>query len=202
VTERARGVGLRIGTAFDDHLTLTTACREVLAEPILRAAEGIVRALGAGGAVLACGNGGSAAHAQHLVAELVGRFERPRPGWRAVALVADPAVLTSISNDFGYEQVFARQVEALARPRDVLVAISTSGRSANVLAAVCAARAVGCTVIGLTGAAPNPIVDVSDVAVAVPSTDVARVQELHTLLLHAMTGAVEELASSPRAERT
>src|SRR6266581_1269647 len=122
-----------------------------LSGKIVDVAEHIIATLQHGGKVMTCGNGGSAADAQHFVAELVGRFRRQRPGWSAIALTVDPSVLTSLSNDYSFEQVFTRQVQALGRPGDVLVAISTSGSSKNVLAAVDVASALGILTVGLTG---------------------------------------------------
>lgn len=162
-----------------------------LAPQVARAVELLRRAAAAGRLVLACGNGGSASAAQHFVAELVGRYRRERAPFAAVALAADVATLTAVANDSGYERVFARQVEALARPGDVLVALSTSGASPNVLAAARAARDRGCSVIALTGSA-GPLLALADVALAAPTDVVARAQEVHALCLHAMARALEE----------
>src|SRR5881227_331102 len=122
-----------------------------LVPDIVTVAEHIINTLHNGGKVLTCGNGGSAADAQHFAAELVGRYRRERPGWSAIALTVDPSVLTSLCNDYGFEQIFARQVQALGRPGDILVAFSTSGRSKNVLAAVEVANALQMSSVGLTG---------------------------------------------------
>src|SRR5712692_10639713 len=124
---------------------------DCLAPDIVTVAEHIISILEAGGNILICGNGGSAADSQHFAAELVGRFRRERPGWSAIALTVDTSVMTSLSNDYGFEQVFARQVQALGRPGDILVAISTSGHSANVLAAVQVASGLDVRTVGLTG---------------------------------------------------
>src|SRR6059058_4010889 len=128
-----------------------------LAPNIVTVAEHIINTLRNGDKVLTCGNGGSAADAQHFAAELVGRYRRERPGWSAIALTVDPSVLTSLCNDYGFEQVFARQVQALGRPGDILVAISTSGRSKNVLAAVEVANALQMSSVGLTGEGASPL---------------------------------------------
>lgn len=167
---------------------------------VAAAGELLAATLAAGGKVLLCGNGGSAADAQHIAAELVGRFVAERRGLPAIALTTDTSALTAIGNDYGYEQVFARQVEALARPGDVLVAITTSGRSKNVVAAVTAARALGVKIVGLTGAAGRAFIDACDAGVAVPSRDTARIQECHIAIGHAWCERVDA-GFAPRAVR-
>lgn len=156
----------------------------------------LVATLRQGGKVLLCGNGGSAADAQHIAAELVGRFVRARPGLAAIALTTDTSALTAIANDFGYEQVFARQVQALGRSGDVLVAISTSGNSANVIAAVTQAQAEGMKVVGLLGGDGGALADRVDQALIVPSRETARVQECHILIGHIWCQMVDEAAVS------
>ena len=151
---------------------------------ILEAFALLARALAAGHKVLVCGNGGSAADAQHFVAELVGRFVREREAWPAIALTTDSSILTAVGNDYGFERLFARQVEAHGTHGDVLVGISTSGRSANVRAAVEAARARGLQTIALTGCDGGDIGPLVDVHVNVPSRVTARVQEVHMTILH------------------
>jgi phosphoheptose isomerase len=153
-------------------------------DAIVRAAEVLRAALAAGHKVLLCGNGGSAADAQHLAAELVGRYVIERKGLPAIALTTDTSALTAIGNDYGYEHVFSRQVEALGRPGDVLIAITTSGRSKNVIAAAAAARALGMKVVALTGAAGRGFVDNCDAGVAVPAGETARIQECHIAIGH------------------
>lgn len=134
--------------------------------------------------VLLCGNGGSASDAQHIAAEFVGRFEGERRAWPAIALTTDTSALTALANDYGYERIFARQVEALATPGDLLVCISTSGNSENVLAAAMTARQRGCRTIGLTGANGKRLASLCDVTVLVPSTRTARIQEAHIAIGH------------------
>jgi D-sedoheptulose 7-phosphate isomerase len=146
----------------------------------------------AGGRLLACGNGGSAAQAQHLTGELVGRFRYDRPPLSAIALHADTSATTAIGNDYGDEEVYARQVHAHGRVGDVLVALSTSGSSRNVLAAAKAAHEVGMSVFALTGPAPNPLASLCDSAVAVPATDVATIQEVHLIVVHAMCAVIDD----------
>ena len=161
------------------------------AGPVLDAAAAIGGALRAGGKLLLFGNGGSAADAQHVAAELVGRFERERPALAAVALTTDTSVLTSIGNDYGSDRVFARQIEALGRPGDVALAISTSGGSANVLAALEVARAAGLQTIALTGRDGGSVGRSAAIHVNVPSASTARVQEVHRTLLHVICDIVE-----------
>jgi len=144
-----------------------------------------------GGRLLAVGNGGSAAHAQHLTSELVGRYRDDRPPLAALALHAETSSVTAIANDYGWEEAMARQVRAHGRSGDVLVAISTSGRSPNVLAAVAAARAGGLTTWGLTGPCPNPLALEVDEAVGVDATETATVQEIHQVLVHLVCEAVD-----------
>lgn len=177
----------QVRAAFAQAAALNAASAAALAPAVARAAERLRTCLAAGGKVLSCGNGGSATDAMHFTAELVGRFERARAGLAAVALTADSAVLTALGNDYGYTEVYARQVEALGRPGDVLVAISTSGQSPNVLAAVHAARTCGMDVIALTGrdgGALTGALGARDIELRVAHSSTARVQEVHILTLH------------------
>jgi D-sedoheptulose 7-phosphate isomerase len=150
-----------------------------------------------GGRLLACGNGGSAADAQHLTAELVGRYRDDRRPFSAIALHAETSSVTAIGNDYGYDDVFRRQVEAHGRAGDVLVAISTSGSSRNVLAAADAARRLDLRVWALTGPAPNPLVSMADDAVAVDAAETATVQEVHGVLVHLLCAAVDRVVLAP-----
>lgn len=151
---------------------------------INQCAREITEALTKGKKLLIFGNGGSASDAQHIAAEFVGRFERERRAWPAVALTTDTSALTAISNDYGYEHVFSRQVEALAQAGDVVVGISTSGNSPNVIAAIMSARKIGCRTIGLTGAKGKRLASLCDAAVLAPSTRTARIQEAHITIGH------------------
>ena len=144
----------------------------------------ICETLKSGKKVLLCGNGGSAADAQHIAAELVGRYEQPRRSFPAISLTTDTSALTAISNDFGYEEVFARQVEALATAGDLLIAISTSGKSTNVISAAERARFMGCKTIGLTGVSGEPLASHCDLAIVVPALRTSRVQEAHIIIGH------------------
>ncbi len=173
--------------AIDTHRRV----REQDLTQVMRAASSIVEALEAGGKVLAFGNGGSAGDAQHLVAELVGRFQKERAGFAAVALTADTSLLTSVANDYGFERVFARQVDALGAAGDVAFGISTSGVSPNVVAALEAARARGLRTIALTGRDGGKAGRVADVHINVPDDCTARVQEVHITLIHAICEIVE-----------
>lgn len=154
----------------------------------------LIQALGAGGTVYICGNGGSAADSQHFAAELSGRFEKERRGYRAVALTTDTSALTAIANDYGFEQVFARQVVALARKGDVLVVISTSGNSENCSLAARAAAEMGVTTVGLLGRDGGALRLLCDHAVVVEADSTARIQEAHGFLIHAICGAIESQA--------
>jgi D-sedoheptulose 7-phosphate isomerase len=147
--------------------------------------------VGTGGRLLVAGNGGSAAEAQHLAAELVGKLRDDRTPLSAIALAAETSSLTAIGNDYGYAEVFARQVRAHGRPGDVLLLLSTSGRSANLLAAACAAREAGVRAWAFTGPAPNPVADACDDALAVPSPDPQVVQEMHLVSVHVLCEYVE-----------
>lgn len=158
--------------------------------------------LGGGGRLLAAGNGGSAAEAQHLTAELVGRFEGERRPLSAIALHADTSSLTAIGNDYAYDAVFARQTEAHGRPGDVLLLLSTSGRSANLVRAAERGRELGLRVWALTGAAPSPLADAADEAVTIASASTSAIQEAHLVAVHALCAAVEQhLAAAPTESR-
>jgi D-sedoheptulose 7-phosphate isomerase len=167
------------------------AADQLLAAALSRAVELCVLSLRAGGTVFFCGNGGSAADSQHLAGELVSRFLYDRPGLRGVALNADTAVLTAIGNDYGYERSLARPLEAQARRGDVLVALSTSGRSPNVLAALHAAAALGVHTIGLTGRDGGAMADLCGLELRVPSDSTPRIQEMHLFLGHLLCQGIE-----------
>jgi D-sedoheptulose 7-phosphate isomerase len=184
----------RIQQQFFDSADLKYQSAEALAKPIAEAVAALIGCITAGGKVLVCGNGGSASDAQHFAAEFVGRFERERPGLAAIALTTDTSILTAVGNDYDFSQVFAKQVQALGAPGDVLIAISTSGNSANVLAAVDAARAKDMTVIALTGRGGGKLrekLNDTDVHVCVPHDRTARIQEVHLLVVHCLCDAVD-----------
>ena len=165
-------------------------------QPALAAAAALVDAFGRGGKLLLFGNGGSAADAQHVAAECVGRFQRERAALPAIALTTDTSILTSLANDYDYNRVFARQVEALGRPGDVAFGISTSGGSRNVLAGLESARALGLQTIALTGNDGGAVGRAAAIHVNVPSTSTARVQEVHRTLLHVICDIVERASSA------
>ena len=161
----------------------------------------LLTALRRDGRIYLCGNGGSAADAQHLAAELVGTYaDRSRQALPAAALTTDTSALTAIGNDLGFEQVFARQVEALVTRRDILVCLSTSGRSPNVLAAAEAARRLGARVLALTGAPGEPLAGMADLAVRVPSRETARIQECHIAIGHILCEAIERAYAPARGK--
>ena len=189
-------VAVRVAAQFSDSAQLKLAAAQALAVPIARAAGRMVEALRDGGKVLACGNGGSAADAQHFAAELVNRFEVDRPPLAAIALTTDSSTLTSIANDFSYDQVFAKQLRALGRKGDVLLAISTSGNSGSVLEAVRAARELDVRVVALTGNGGGKLAALlaaDDIHVCVPHTRTVRIQEVHLLALHCLCDAIDTL---------
>jgi D-sedoheptulose 7-phosphate isomerase len=174
-----------------DHLTALAAAaaaaeRTGAAETVHDWGRQLAVVLDGGGRLLACGNGGSAAEAQHLTGELVGRFRHDRRPYAGIALHADTSAGTAIANDYGLDELYARQVLAHGRPGDVLVALSTSGSSSNVLAAAKAAHDIGVTVWSLTGPAPNPLAAISDDAICVDAPTTATVQEIHLSLVHAL----------------
>ena len=184
----------RVAGHFAESARLKLDAVQALADPVARAGAALAEALRGGGKALACGNGGSAADAQHFAAELVNRFEVERAPLAAVALTTDSSTLTSIANDYDYRQVFSKQVRAIARRGDVLLAISTSGNSANVLEAMAAARELGVRVVAMTGngggrmaAALGP----EDVHLCVPHKRTARIQEVHLLILHCLCDAID-----------
>jgi D-sedoheptulose 7-phosphate isomerase len=184
----------RIQQQFFDSADLKYAAAEVLSKPIADAVSAIVGCITGGGKVLACGNGGSAADAQHFAAEFVGRFERERPGLAAIALTTDTSILTAVANDYDFHQIFAKQVQALGAPGDVLLAITTSGNSANVVAAVEAAHAKEMTVVAMTGhkgGKMRELLGETDVHICVPHDRTARIQEVHLLVLHCLCDAVD-----------
>jgi D-sedoheptulose 7-phosphate isomerase len=186
----------QVESQFADSARLKLDAARLLSEPIARGIELMAGSLRAGGKILACGNGGSAADAQHFAAELVNRFERERPPLAGLALTTDSSTLTSIGNDYGYEQVFEKQLRALGRKGDVLLAISTSGNSANVIAAMRAARELGVQVVALTGNGGGKMAAAlapGDVHVCVPHKRTMRIQEVHLLALHCLCDGIDTL---------
>lgn len=184
----------RIQQHFIDSADLKYQCAQALSKPIAAAVQAVLACVTSGGKVLACGNGGSAADAQHFSAEFVGRFERERPELGAIALTTDSSILTAVANDYAWQHVFAKQVRALGQPGDVLLALSTSGNSANVIAAVEAAHEREMSVVALTGRGGGKIgamLRETDVHVCVPHERTARIQEVHILALHCICDGVD-----------
>lgn len=184
----------RIAAHFSESANLKLSCSESLSRPLARAGELLAESLRAGGKVLACGNGGSAADAQHFAAELVNRFERERAPLAGIALTTDTSTLTSIANDYAYAQVFSKQLRAIGRRGDVLIGISTSGNSANVIEAVGAAHEMGLRVIALSGNGGGKMaaaLGAQDVHICVPHRKTARIQEVHLLALHCLCDAID-----------
>jgi len=195
----------RIEQHFIDSADLKYQAAPVLSKPIALAISAIVASLTSGGKVLACGNGGSAADAQHFSAEFVGRFERERPELAAIALTTDTSILTAVGNDYAFDAVFSRQVRALGQPGDVLLAITTSGNSSNILAAVEAAHARDMVVIGMTGrdgGKMGHLLRETDVHICVPHPRTARIQEVHILALHCICDGVDAVLMGDDQERT
>jgi D-sedoheptulose 7-phosphate isomerase len=182
---------------FRESAAVKVRFAEEYASRIEAVARQMADVLRSGGKLLFFGNGGSAADAQHLAAEFVNRFQVDRMALAAVALTTDSSAITSIANDLGFDQVFSRQVEALGRPGDLVIAISTSGNSANVLRGVQAARRIGCRTVGLTGGSGGALASAVDDAFVVPSTETPRIQETHITLGHALCALVDELLAHP-----
>ena len=180
--------------SLKEHLATIQNLLDSSLPAIEQSGQMICEALAGGRKILLCGNGGSAADAQHIAAELVGCYEKQRRSWPAIALTTDTSALTAVSNDLGYQEVFARQVAGLAQSGDVLIAISTSGKSQNVLRAVEQARELGCKTIALTGATADPLGSLCDVTVAVPSRRTARVQEGHITIGHLWCEMVDHVS--------
>jgi D-sedoheptulose 7-phosphate isomerase len=184
----------RIAKHFTDSAALKVKMKTVLTEPIVAAGQRMAKCLLDDGKILACGNGGSAADCQHFAAELLNRFEMERPGLAAMALTTDSSTMTSIANDYAFEQIFSKQVRALGQPNDVLLAISTSGNSKNVIEAIFAAHERGMAVVALTGRDGGQIaqlLDENDFHICVEHQNTARIQEVHLLTLHCLCDAID-----------
>lgn len=180
-----------INNAIDKHQAAFDSVKNEMTSEIAEAAKAMIDCLKSGHKILLCGNGGSAADAQHIAAELVGRFIKKRKPLPAIALTTDSSALTSIGNDFGFDLIFSRQVEALALEGDLLVAISTSGNSPNVLAALDSAKKIGCRTIALTGASGGGMARQADLCLKVGSTETPRIQEMHILIGHMLCDLID-----------
>ena len=186
----------RIQQQFRDNAALTLEALDTLAVPIAAAVDTLFGALANGNKILVCGNGGSAADAQRFAAQLIGRFERERPGLPAIALTTDTSILTAIGNDYAFEQIFSNQVRALGQAGDVLLAISTSGNSVNVLAAIQEAHEREMIVIALSGKGGGAMSDVlaeTDIHICVSSERTARIQEVHLLTIHCLCDGIDAM---------
>jgi D-sedoheptulose 7-phosphate isomerase len=192
----------RISKQFSDSAQTKLNAAAIMAGPIAEAVQLMAGSLRLGGKIMACGNGGSAADSQHFAAELLNRFEMERAPLAAIALTTDTSTLTSIANDYAYEQVFAKQVSALAKPGDVLLAISTSGNSPNVMAAMAAAHECGVRVVALTGKGGGTMAAAlaqGDIHLCVPADRTARIQEVHLLVLHCLCDGIDALLLGDQA---
>ena len=186
----------RASQHFLDSIAVKQEAEKVLPESVAQAVVAMVDCLRSGGKVMACGNGGSAADAQHFAAELIGRFERERQELAAIALTTDTSILTAVGNDYSYDEVFSKQVRGLGKKGDILLGISTSGNSKNVVKAIEAAKKIGINIIALTGNGGGKIaslLDANDIHLCVPSNRTARIQETHLVLLHGLCDGVDHL---------
>ena len=186
----------RASQHFLDSIAVKQEAEKILPEEVARSIVAMMDCLRAGGKIMACGNGGSAADAQHFSAELMGRFERERQELAAIALTTDTSILTAVGNDYSYDEVFSKQVRGLGKKGDILIGISTSGNSKNVVKAIEAAKKMGIKIIALTGNGGGKIanlLDADDFHLCVPSTRTARIQETHLVLLHALCDGVDHL---------
>ena len=188
----AERTGALWSALVDESIAVREAMRDALAEPLQQASAAVTEAVRGGRKVVLFGNGGSAADAQHIAAELVGRYRLERRAWAAIALTENVSSLTGIGNDYGYETVFARQLEALGSDGDVVIALTTSGKSPNVVRGLEAAGERGLYRVVLSGPAPNPAADLADVPVCIPAPTTAAIQEAYLLFLHALCHVVEE----------
>jgi D-sedoheptulose 7-phosphate isomerase len=186
----------RASQHFLDSIAVKQEAEKILPEQVARGVVAMTDCLRAGGKVMACGNGGSAADAQHFAAELIGRFERERQELAAIALTTDTSILTAVGNDYSYDEIFAKQVRGLGKKGDILIGISTSGNSKNVVRAIEAAKKMGIQIIALTGNGGGKIASLlgaDDIHLCAPSTRTARIQETHLVLLHALCDGVDHL---------
>jgi D-sedoheptulose 7-phosphate isomerase len=186
----------RASQHFLDSIAVKQEAEKILPEQIARGIVAMTNCLRAGGKVMACGNGGSAADAQHFAAELIGRFERERQELAAIALTTDTSILTAVGNDYSYDEIFSKQVRGLGKKGDILIGISTSGNSKNVVKAIEAAKKLDIKIIALTGNGGGKIaslLDADDIHLCAPSTRTARIQETHLVLLHALCDGVDHL---------
>lgn len=195
-SQKAQDAIAPLKRSLEEHLETIQSLLNSKLDEIERTGRLICQTLAAGNKILLCGNGGSAADAQHIAAELVGRYEQQRRAFPAIALTTDTSALTALSNDYGYEQVFARQVLGLAAKGDLLIAISTSGKSNNIVKAVEEARRIGCQTLALTGCSGEPLASLCDSALVIPSERTSRVQEAHITIGHLWCEMVDRAVSA------
>ena len=181
-----------IENEFNDHLKITKASMNEIIDSIEVAAKICISGLQNGGKILLFGNGGSAADAQHIAAELVGRYKTERKGMAAIALTTDSSIITSISNDYGFDHLFDRQIEAIAKRNDIAIGISTGGTSYNVINALSLAKEIGCKTIGFSGKGGGEMNNLCNVNIVVPSSETARIQEIHILIGHTICHLIEQ----------
>ena len=181
-----------INNEFDDHIDVAKLVKNELSDLVLKAGFECLKCIKGGGKIILFGNGGSASDAQHIAAEFVGRYVRERKGLPAISLATDTSALTAIGNDYGFDRIFDRQIEALGHSRDVAIAISTSGNSSNVIKGVNAAKSIGMPVIGLSGRDGGDLNKVCDISLVVPSQITARIQEMHILIGHIFCQIVDD----------
>jgi len=182
----------QIDIEFDDHIDVARQTKVVMVDHIAKAGSKCLECISEGGKIILFGNGGSASDAQHIAAEFVGRYKKERRGLPAISLATDTSALTAIGNDYGFDRIFVRQIEALGSAGDIAIAISTSGNSANVIKAVTAAKSLGMTVIGLSGRDGGELKKVCDINLVVPSNITARIQEMHILIGHIICQIVDD----------
>jgi len=187
---------------FSEHISVAERTQIVMQEPFMELLGACARSVTEGGKVMFCGNGGSASDSQHLATELTARYKTDRAAIASIALTTDTSALTAIGNDFGFEHLFSRQVEALGKSGDVLIGISTSGNSANVIKAMEMAQSMGITTVGFTGETGGEMVSVCDVILKVPSKTTARIQEMHITLGQMLCGALEQYLGLTAEEHT
>lgn len=181
---------------FNEHVETANLLQSYLTDDLIIAAKLCIDCLNNNGKIILFGNGGSAADAQHIAAELVGRYKKERKGLKAIALTTDTSVITSIANDFGYDCIFSRQIEAIANNGDIVIGISTSGKSKNVISALKLAANLGCKAIGLTGKNGMLMKEICDVTLTIPSTNTPRIQEMHIILGHILCLLIENSFSN------
>ena len=183
----------KVEQSFSEHGAVLVECHRQLLPAIVAVAEVLMRSIRGGGKIMLCGNGGSAADSQHIAAELIGRFKKERGAFAALALTTDTSILTCIGNDYSFEDIFARQVIGLAKAGDVLIGISTSGNSPNILKAVSEAKKAACVTVALAGRDGGKLAPLCDYSIVVPSNETPRIQEMHIMIGHIFCDLLEDI---------